>query len=378
MSGRRYSGAVVIADPKSRFALRRRTLTGVPVALCLAALFALVASGCGRSSSSQAAVVDGTVIPVSQLKAAVSAKLGASSSSTSSTAQDMIAITQQSLEGLIQFQIVLDAAKREGITVTDEAVETQVNRVKAQAQQQGATYEALLAQNGLTDALYREQVRVQLAVNSVATKLVPYKADDVLLQVMNQHKSDYLELHVRHVLVKDQKTANTVHDQLVKTGDWSGVAKKYSIDPGSKTKGGDLGYESKTGVTDASANQFVAEFERAAYALASQGGCKDKTSGSCASPISAPVKSQYGYHVIQVTGVRLPQLTDDLRTKLDTSITTRRQSAIDTWFKGLLKNAAVTVNPRYGKWDAASGHVVDRSTAPNAASSSSSAPPVTS
>ena len=52
----------------------------------------------------------------------------------------------------------------------------------------------------------------------------------------------------------------------------------------------------------------------------------------------------------------------------------RRQGAIDTWFKGLLKDATVTVNPRFGKWDQASGHVIDRSTAPGAYTNSSSIP----
>lgn len=358
--------------------MRRRALTGIPVVLCLAALLALVASGCGKNGPSSAAVVNGTVIPVSQLKDEVSAKLGAASQSTASTAQDIVSLTQQSLEGLIQFQIVLDGAKSEGITVSDEQVQAQVDQVKAQAQQQGTTYETLLAQNSLTDALFRQQVRVQLALNAVAVKLVPYQPDSVLLKIMNQRKSDYLELHVRHVLVKDQKTASTVRDQLVKTGDWNGIAKKYSIDPGSKDRGGDLGYESKSNDNDPNAQQFVAEFEKAAYALANQGNCKGKSSGGCTSPISAPVKSQYGWHVIQVTGVRLPQLTDQLRQKLDPNVTTRRQSAIENWFKGLLKQAVVTVNPRFGKWDPTSGHVVDRSTATGAYSGSSASVPVTS
>lgn len=356
----------------------RRSLTGVPVVLCLAAVIALVASGCGKNGPSSAAVVNGTVIPVSELKDEVSARLNAASQSTASTAQDMVSLTQQSLEGLIQFQIVLDGARKAGITISDQEVQAQVDQVKAQAQAQGTTYEALLAQNSLTDALFRQQVRVQLALNSVAAKLVPYQPDSVLLRIMNQHKSDYLELHVRHVLVKDQKTANTVRDQLVRTGDWNAVAKRYSIDPGSKDRGGDLGYETKSSDNDPNAQQFVAEFEKAAYALANQGDCKGKTSGSCTSPISQPVKSQYGWHVIQVIGVRLPQLTDQLRQKLDPHVTSRRQSAIENWFKGLLKEAVVTVNPRFGRWDPASGQVVDRSTAPGAYSGSSASVPVTS
>ncbi len=349
--------------------MRRRSLTGVPVALCLAALLALIASGCGKGSSSQAAVVNGTAIPVSQLKQQVSAKLGAASQSTASTAQDIVTLTQQSLDGLIQFQIVLDGAKKAGVAVTNEEIDARVNQIKQQATAQGSKFEDLLAQNNLTEDLLRQQLRVQLAVDHVAVKLVPYQPDAALVKIMNQHQADYVEVHVRHVLVKDQATATKVHDQLVKGGDWNAVAKQFSIDPGSKAKGGDLGFAAK--------GTFVAEFEKAAFGLAGQGDCKGKTSGTCSSPISNPVKSQYGYHVIQVTGVRLPALTDDLRSKLDPNITNRRQTAVNNWFSGLVKQAAVTVNPRFGRWDAASGHVVDRSTAPGSYTGSSTGNGVT-
>jgi hypothetical protein len=111
----------------------------------------------------------------------------------------------------------------------------------------------------------------------------------------------------------------------------------------------------------------VKPFETAEFALATQGNCKGRTSGSCASPISQPVKTQYGFHVIQVVGVRLPRLDNDLRAKLEPKVKDQRQQAIQTWFEKQVKAAEVTINPRFGRWDAENGKVVERETAPGAA-----------
>jgi hypothetical protein len=98
--------------------------------------------------------------------------------------------------------------------------------------------------------------------------------------------------------------------------------------------------------------------------LVGQGDCKGRTEGACTSPISAPVKTQFGWHVIQVTGVQLPKLNEQLRGQLDPGLQQRRQAAVQGWFSKRLKAARVTVNPRFGRWDAAAGKVVDRETAP--------------
>ena len=137
------------------------------------------------------------------------------------------------------------------------------------------------------------------------------------------------------------------------------MAKRSSIDTQSKDKAGDLGFNAK-GAT-------VKPFEQAEFALAGQGDCKGKTSGSCASPISQPVKTQFGYHVLQVVGVRLPTLDNDLRAKLEPAVRDRRQQAVQRWFDDQVKQAEVTINPRFGRWDAETGKVIDRETAPGAA-----------
>ena len=61
---------------------------------------------------------------------------------------------------------------------------------------------------------------------------------------------------------------------------WKKVAAQYSIDPGSKDKGGSLGTFPK--------GRMVAEFDKVAFSV------KPGT-------VSVPVKSQFGWHVIEVT-----------------------------------------------------------------------------
>ena len=136
------------------------------------------------------------------------------------------------------------------------------------------------------------------------------------------------------------------------------MAKENSIDTQSKDKAGDLGFNAK-GAT-------VKPFETAEYTLAGQGDCKGKTSGSCESPISQPVKTQFGYHVLQVVGVRLPELNNELRAKLEPAVKDRRQQAVQRWFDEQVKGAEVVINPRFGTWDAENGKVIDRETAPGA------------
>lgn len=87
------------------------------------------------------------------------------------------------------------------------------------------------------------------------------------------------QVWARHILVKDEATAKTVEDRLAKGEDFATVAKELSTDTGSAAKGGDLGWFGK--------GAMVAEFETAAFSQK-------------VGEIGPPVKSQFGYHIIQV------------------------------------------------------------------------------
>ena len=325
--------------------------------LCLAVL----AAGCSSLGvrNQDAATVNGVGIPTDRLSDMTRAQLGQQAQQQGQEGQDIEGATRQALEGLIQFQLVLDGARKEGVTIDEADVDARMEQLKQQVASQGQNYEELLKTRQISEEVLRTQQRVQLAVDLVGVKLVPYPPDAQLRQALDKRRDEFLEVHVRHVLVKDKATAAQVREQLVAGGDWAAVARKSSIDPGSKDKAGDLGFTGK-GAT-------VKQFESAEFDVAGQGDCKGKTSGDCDSPISQPIKTQFGYHVLQVIGVRLPALTNDLRAKLEPTIRDRRQQAVQRWFDQQVSHADVTVNPRFGRWDAKSGRVVDRETAPGAA-----------
>jgi len=96
------------------------------------------------------------------------------------------------------------------------------------------------------------------------------------------------EYRARHILVEKEDEAKAIIAQLQKGGKFEEIAKKDSKDPGSGANGGDLDW--------ASAGNYVAEFSAAMVKL-NKGQTTD-----------APVKSQFGWHVIRLDDVREAQL----------------------------------------------------------------------
>ena len=97
--------------------------------------------------------------------------------------------------------------------------------------------------------------------------------DDAAKQITGE-----AEVHARHILVETEDEAKKVVEDLKKGADFAELAKKKSKDPGA-ADGGDLGFFTK--------DQMVPEFSAVAFAMEP-------------GKISAPVKSQFGWHVIKV------------------------------------------------------------------------------
>jgi len=97
------------------------------------------------------------------------------------------------------------------------------------------------------------------------------------------------QAHARHILVATEDEAKQIIDELNKGGDFAELAKEHSTD-GSSQNGGDLGWFT--------ADQMVKPFSDAAFALKDGEYTKE------------PVKSQFGWHVIELEGKRTsPQPT---------------------------------------------------------------------
>ncbi|HZF36805.1 MAG TPA: peptidylprolyl isomerase [Candidatus Angelobacter sp.] len=93
-----------------------------------------------------------------------------------------------------------------------------------------------------------------------------------------------IEIRASHILVATEEEAKDIIKQLEGGADFAAIAKEKSTDPSAKQNGGDLGYFS--------AGDMVPEFSQAVFAM-------EKGESS-----KAPVKSQFGWHVIKVVDKR--------------------------------------------------------------------------
>jgi parvulin-like peptidyl-prolyl isomerase len=124
------------------------------------------------------------------------------------------------------------------------------------------------------------------------------------------------EVWARHILVADEATAKSVYNQLIGGADFATLAAKYSIDTSNKDNGGDLGWFGK--------GKMVPDFEAAVFSLK-------------VGVISQPVKSTYGYHIVQVLGHETRALTD---TEYQDAVTT----AFNTWLQTQRTDSKIVIN----------------------------------
>jgi peptidyl-prolyl cis-trans isomerase C len=130
------------------------------------------------------------------------------------------------------------------------------------------------------------------------------------------------EVHARHILIRapadDEKASKAAEDKikavivrLNKGEDFAKVAGEVTEDPSGKANGGDLGYFSK--------EQMVPEFADAAFNL-------DK------GKISAPVKTQFGWHVIKVEDKRTKPLPtfEEVKPQVEAYVTRKAQADMVT------------------------------------------------
>jgi hypothetical protein len=139
-------------------------------------------------------------------------------------------------------------------------------------------------------------------------------------KLMEDQEKDFqateTQVLARHILVDTEAEAKSVEELLSQGVDFGEVARKYSKDTGSGQNGGELGW--------APPSNYVPEFADAVTTLP-------------IGQISEPVKSQFGYHIIQVIArEELPLSADQLAQK--------KQTAFDEWLKSVHDSSDITIN----------------------------------
>lgn len=187
------------------------------------------------------------------------------------------------MQQLVQETLLEQYAKNNGITVTTAEIDARENQLKANFS--GDTWSQMLASRGLTESDVRGIIQEQLVMNkALATRVTITPA-----QIKDYFKKNHARFDkpaqamVRHMLVPNPALASQV-DADVKSGkSFSALAKKYSIDPPSKTKG-----EPEPIVQ----GQLTPTADN--YAFSAPIG-----------QVSPPIKTPFGYYILQVES-RIP------------------------------------------------------------------------
>ena len=155
-------------------------------------------------------------------------------------------------------------------------------------------------------------------VRAFAAKAVDDKALKAAYEKAKSEHTNEDEIHARHILVANEADAKAIIADLDKGGDFAKLADAKSTDKGES--GGDLGWFTK--------DKMVPEFANAAFAL--KKGEYTKT----------PVKSQFGWHVIQVLDRRpaKPPTFDEIKDQLSQQLT---REAVENKVKELRAQAKI-------------------------------------
>ncbi len=204
------------------------------------------------------------------------------------------------LDSMVFREIILEKARKEGIDKSKE----------------------------VTDLL--EDLRKRVIAETYLKKKVEQDAkisDAEMKNFYEQNKERFKsgeEVRASHILVKTEKEAQDIMAQLKKGAGFEELAKKYSQDS-TAAKGGDLGWFPR--------KAMVPEFEKAAF------GLKE-------GELSGIVKTNFGFHIIKVTGKRpagersFDEVKDQIKANL---LPAKQQEIVQKLREDLKKNAKISV-----------------------------------
>src|SRR3954453_6506875 len=293
-------------------------------------------AGCNTSPGA-AAVIGNDRISVTTLQQTVDRALK-DPAAQQQLGQDRAGFVRNELSRLITNVVVAKAAAEKHVTVSNSDIDHELDTL---AQQTGGKQQLIKAASasGVPEQDLRNFVRYFVMQQKLGDQLAAnINVSDTELEAAYQKDIDkYDQVDSAHILVNTKAEADQILAQVkANPSSFASLAAKKSLDTGSKTNGGALGFQGHS--------QFVKPFADAIFA---------------AKPGSfIEVHSQFGWHVVHVIARKttpLDQATKQLKSEV---LKSQRDALLKKSLSDEAKKLGIHVNPRYGKWDAQNGQVV--------------------
>ena len=239
------------------------------------------------------------------------------------------------LKGLVQQAQWEQAGAAMGVRVSDKEIDTRLDALKQQYfKGDEDKFKAELDKQGLTVEQLREQLGARLLSDKIYSAVIKkVKVTDPQIKAYyDNHKAQYLQpesREVRHILVKKESLADELYAKLKNGADFAQLARKYTQDEASKADGGNFtAYKGKT----------VEPFDKFVFA-AKKGD------------LSKPIKTEFGWHLIEVLSEVKPAAPQPLAEAKDTISSTLLQQlqnqALKAWVNDAQSKYEVTYAPGY-------------------------------
>lgn len=224
------------------------------------------------------------------------------------------------LESMIQNKLVTQYVAAKNVKVEASKIEETIEQIKKQVAEAGTDLPTVLKSQGMTEDGLRKQLASELAVEQYIKAAV---TDPQAEAYFNAHKKEFdgTKVKASHILLKyeptssaaEKKAANdkiaAIRKEIIGGADFAEAAKQHSACP-SSAQGGDLGAFARH-------NEMVEPFAAAAFGLEPGG-------------ISEPVETQFGVHLIKVTGI----------TPGETKFDEAKQAVMNALYQQILEDAA--------------------------------------
>jgi parvulin-like peptidyl-prolyl isomerase len=215
------------------------------------------------------------------------------------------------------------AAEELDITVSDEEVQTRLDELKEQYfGGDEEAYQEELENTGQTEEQVVEVLRTRMLAEKIFEQITSeVEVTDEDIQAYYEENRPQFEQpasrDVRHILLKTEAKADQIHQQLENGGDFARLARQFSEDESSAQQGGD--FTAQQGAT-------VAPFDKVAFELET-------------GELSEPVKTQFGWHVIEavddVEAASTQALADVEEQISSTLLEQKKNTRIQEWVQEL-------------------------------------------
>jgi len=245
------------------------------------------------------------------------------------TDRELKHILDQIVNNIIDYYLIMEYGRENGVTISDLEVESAVRDIKKEYSEK--IFKEMLLYKYVDFEEWKEGLRQQLLIKKIIAKVSENTTPITFHEIktyFNTHQEEFRHAEMvrfRQIVAKNKEQAKMITKSLKKGKDLGELARKYSITPEAEN-GGEVGW--------VVGGQLEESMEKVLFSLP-------------IGRVSRIVKTPYGYHLFEVLAKRpagyksLPEAMKEIKAKLTHE---KKESFYKKWLKELRDVFPVQVN----------------------------------